>query len=449
MFQVLKEAFTSDGYQDLRYEKLKNTLISVRNDEVKSVEIIEKDGGHARALIGGGFGTLSFNKIDEAKESIEKCVVFSKAIPGEMTMMEAPIVQDHVVLDTEVDPRNISLDEKVNLIKSYGRLAASLENLSICDIEYVELYKEKFYVNNEGTEIRQEQMSVAMNFRMTSKKDGLTQQTRLSLGGGENYKDLMNKEEAVESKAKQTVALLDAEPVVAGDYDVVLDPTVGGLFIHEAFGHLSEADNLLRSDALRETMTIGSVFATPSLNVLDDPTEKGHSGSYVYDDEGVKSKKSYLIKDGRLAGRLHSRLTAGLTDEPLTGHFRAKNYGYTPIIRMGNIYIDTGEDAYDDIISSTKNGLYLFGTAGGQTSGDMFTFAVQGGYKIEDGKITTMVRDIILTGNLFTTLKNIDKLGNERHMSKGGGCGKGGQILRTSCKGSPYIRIKGMSVGGK
>ncbi|MCH4887997.1 TldD/PmbA family protein [Acidaminobacter sp. JC074] len=449
MLKKLKDALSDEGYQDLRFEKLKNLSINIRNDEVKSVEIIEKEGGHARALVGGGFGTLSFNKLDHAKESIASCLVFSKEIPGSMTLAPAPLVEDEVVLSIEMDPRDLTLDEKVDLLRSYGKMASEVPGLSICDIEYIELYKEKYYVNNEGTQIRQEQMSVAANFRMTSKNDKLTQQTRLSLGGGANFKEIMNQDQAVMQKARQTVDLLDAEPVIAGDYDVVLDPTVGGLFIHEAFGHLSEADNLLRSEALRKTMTLGTTFATSELNVIDDPTEEGHSGSFVYDDEGVKSEKSYLIRDGKLAGRLHSRATSGLTGEPLTGHFRAKNYAYTPIIRMGNIYIDTGKDTYEDIISSTKNGLYLFGTAGGQTSGDMFTFAVQGGYKIEDGKITSMVRDIILTGNLFTTLKNIDKIGNTRTMSKGGGCGKGGQILRTSCKGSPYIRIKGMSVGGK
>lgn len=449
MFKKLNDALSDKGYQDLRFESMKNVLIKVRNENVQSVDVVEKQGGHARALTGGGFGTLSFNKLEDAKESMKKCVVFSDAIAGHMKMADAPRVNDNVTLDLDLDPRQVPLEDKVNLLKAYGKLASDLENLEICDVEYIELYKEKYYVNNEGTQIRQEQMSVAINFRMTSKNDHLTQQTRLSLGGGASFKNLLNKEEDVLNKAKQTVALLDAEPVIAGDYDVVLDPSVGGLFIHEAFGHLSEADNLLRSEALRETMTLGRFFGNKDLNVIDDPSEPGHSGSFIYDDEGVKAQKSYLIKEGQLAGRLHSRLTAGLTDEPITGHFRAKNYAYTPIVRMGNIYIDTGADTYEDIISSTENGLYLFGTAGGQTSGDMFTFAVQGGYKIEQGKITGMVRDIILTGNLFSTLKNIDKIGNERHMSKGGGCGKGGQILRTSCKGSPYIRIKSMSVGGK
>lgn len=449
MFDQMKKALTNEGYQDLRYEVVKNMTIKVRNEDVKSVNVMNKDGGHGRALIGGGFGTLSFNGLQEAHTCMEKCIEFSKAIEGKLALAKAPVVEDRVIIEVPNDPRKISLDDKVALLIKYGKIASAVDGLEICDMDYLEISKEKYFVNNEGTEIMQEELSTTINFRMTSKKAGLTQQTRLSLGGGIDFDELVGKEEAVLNKALQTVALLDAEPVVAGDYDVILDPTVGGLFIHEAFGHLSEADNLFRSEALKETMTLGRVFGREALNVIDDPSEPGHSGSYVYDDEGVKAKKSYLIKNGKLAGRLHSRLTAALTGEEITGHFRAKNYAYTPIVRMGNTYIDSGEETFEEMVASTKNGLYLFGTAGGQTSGDMFTFAVQGGYKIEDGKITDMVRDIILTGNLFTTLKNIDKFGNRREMSKGGGCGKGGQILRKSCKGSPYIRIKGMSIGGK
>lgn len=445
----IKAALTDEGYQDLRYQKIKTVLIRVRNDQVKSVDVIEKEGGHARALTGGGFGTLSFNQLEDAKSSLNKCIKFSSLIPGQGKMAKVNSTVDTVELSAEIDPRDISLEEKKELVLAYGKLASSFEHLSICDIEYEEEYSEKYYVNNEGTDILQHQMVAGIKMRMTSKKNGLTQQTRLNYGGGQDYKRLVGREDELIAKVKQTIALLDAEPVKAGQYDVVLDPSVGGLFIHEAFGHLSEADNLLNSEALSKTMELGKVFAQRNFNVLDDPTEQGHSGSYVYDDEGTKAQKTYLIKDGKLSGRLHSRMTAAVVNEEPTGHFRAKDFEFTPIIRMGNTYIDAGDQTKEDIIGSVKNGLYLFGTAGGQTSGDMYTFAVQGGYKIENGKITDMVRDISLTGNLFETLKNIVMLGDSRHMVEGGGCGKGGQILKANCKGSPYVRINGMSIGGR
>lgn len=446
--QKLQKTMTDVGYQDLRFEKLETIIIKGRNDEIKSVDVIEKEGGHARALIGGGFGTLSFNSLENAKDSIEKCIQYSKLIPGERKLADLPVVKDIVEINADIDPRSISIDDKKELLLKYGKLAIE-KGVTIVDLEYIEEYSKKYYVNNEGTSILQYHIDATISLKMICKKDSLTQQTRIFFGGGQNYKDLVGREQDVINKAEQTVALLDAEPIKGGKYDVVLHPSVGGLFIHEAFGHLSEADTLLDSEALRKTMELGRVFASKKLSVADDPSEKGYTGSYVYDDEGVKAKKTYLIKNGKLSGRLHSRMTAGFTNEEPTGHFRAKSFEYTPVVRMGNTYIESGDSNFDDIIESTKDGILLFGCAGGETSGDMFTFGVQGGYRIKDGKIGEMVRDLILTGSLFTTLKNIDMIGDKCVMCEGGGCGKEDQTLRAICMGSPYIRIKSMSVGGK
>ena len=446
---ILNKALTDEGYQDLRYENLSITSIKIKNDEIKEVSVTKKEGGHARVLLGGGFGTFSFNKLEDAKQAINECIESSKIIPGDKKLAEAPVVVDKILLTPEIDPREISLDEKKELLLKYSKLAKEIEGISLVEANYYEHYNKKYFVNNEGSQIEQEQLICGMTFAMTSKKEGLTQQTRLSFGGCESFADMYNKDEEIKMKAEQTVDLLSAKPVENGIYDVILDNAVGGLFIHEAFGHLSEADNLLRSDALKETMKLGRQFASPLLNVIDDPSIEGIPGNYVYDDEGVKGTATYLIKEGILSGRLHSRETAGHVGEKPTGHCRAKNFEYTPIVRMGNIYIDEGPNTFEEMIKVTDRGIYLFGAAGGQTSGEMFTFAVQGGYIIENGQIKEMVRDIVLTGNLFTTLKNIDMIGNDRKMRKQGGCGKDGQIMVKSGYGSPFIRIKSMAIGGK
>lgn len=348
-----------------------------------------------------------------------------------------------------MDPRKISLEDKKALMQHYIDLFFTVEGIANLESEYYEQYLDTMILNNKGTEVQQEELICGMTFRITSKKEDVTQITRLSFGGTQSYDDMLNQDDAVLEKAHQTVTLLDAEPVKGGQYDVVLDSDVSGLFIHEAFGHLSESDNLIGNEALAKTMTLGTPFAVDTFNVIDNPTLDGFPGSYVYDHEGTKAKETYLIKDGLLSGRLHSIQSASLLDEIPTGHARAKNFGFTPIVRMGNIYIDKGEHSVNDMIASIDHGLYLFGSAGGQTSGDTFTFAVQGAYKIENGKMTTMVRDVALTGHLFTTLKNIEMIGDTVSFSKAGGCGKGGQILIQSGKGSAPIKIKNMGIGGK
>jgi TldD protein len=83
------------------------------------------------------------------------------------------------------------------------------------------------------------------------------------------------------------------------------------------------------------------------------------------------------------------------------------------------------------------------------TSMEMFTFSAGEAYMIRDGKVAEALRPVVLTGNVFTTLKNIDAIGNDLDMNQGGGCGKGAQMPLPVSNGSPHIRIRHCLVGGK
>lgn len=446
---LLKQSMPEEGFADLRYEIFDLISIKGTKSEIHTASQVKKSNGNVRVLNGGAFGSAVFTELEDVTSAFEKATRASSLIPGQKSFNRIEVNVDSVKVAPKVDPRNILFEDKKSLLQKYINQFMSYDGIVNLESNYYEQMRTQWILNNKGTEVMQEELICGITFRITSQRDEVTQITRLSLGGTESYDELLGYEQEVDDKAKQTIALLDAEPVIGGVYDVVLDSDVAGLFIHEAFGHLSEADNLVGNKALSKTMALGDTFAVDSFNVIDNPNLKGYPGSYTYDHEGTKAKEVYLIKEGKLSGRLHSLESANETDEPLTGHARAKNCGFTPIVRMGNTYIDKGEHTMDDMIKSIDNGLYLFGSAGGQTGGDTFTFAVQGGYKIENGKITTMVRDIALTGQLFTTLKNIEMIGNEIDFSKAGGCGKGGQILIQSGKGSVPIKIKNMGIGGK
>jgi len=447
--QYFKEALPSKDFCDLRYQDFSHTTIKGGKEEIDEVSIVKKSGGNVRVLSGGGFGSFAFTDPKDITMAFQEAKTASDLNPGNEKLKRIPTNVAHVTVSPSKDPRDLSISEKKVLLEKYRGLI--LDHTEIADLEsqYYEQFTDTLILNNHGAEIQQEELICGMTFRITVKRGDLTQLTRLSFGGNGDYTELQNKEEEVLEKVQQTIDLLDAMPVKGGNYDVILDSDVGGLFIHEAFGHLSEADNLIGNDTLANTMELGTPFAMNNFNVIDDPTRLGHPGSYVYDHEGTKARPVTLIKDGKLSGRLHSLESANFMDEEPTGHARAKNFGFTPIVRMGNIYIDKGKNTLEDMIASIDDGLYLFGSAGGQTSGETFTFAVQGGYRIEQGKITHMVRDLALTGHLFTTLKNIEMVGNEVTFSKAGGCGKGGQILIQSGKGSAPIKIKNMGIGGQ
>jgi TldD protein len=215
----------------------------------------------------------------------------------------------------------------------------------------------------------------------------------------------------------------------------------------EAFGHFSEADLIEDSPTMREKMQIGAKLGNEVLNITDDPTIPLQLGLYCYDDEGVRTRPVPLIRKGVLVGRLHSRRTAAEFGEPLTGHSIAEDFRYAPIIRMGNIFIESGENTFKELLSLLGDGLYILDAKGGETSGENFTFGAQYGYIVKNGKIKDMIRDINISGNLYHTLQNITSVGNDLIFTETGGCGKG-QLNIRSCHGGPHILIKNVVIGG-
>ena len=195
-------------------------------------------------------------------------------------------------------------------------------------------------------------------------------------------------------------------------------------------------------------MLLGKRFADNHLNVVDGAAVPNLRGSYAYDDEGVPSTRSYLLKEGVLVGRLHSRETAAKMGEPVTGNARSIGPQFPPIVRMTNTFIENGKSSAEELIADVKDGIYVSNWYGGMTSMEQFTFSAGEAWVIKNGQIKELLRPVLLSGNLFTTLQSLDGIGNDLDMNQGGGCGKGGQIPLAVSNGSPHIRIQRCLISG-
>ena len=315
---------------------------------------------------------------------------------------------------------------------------------------YDEFGSRRVFGNSEGSAIEYELLNCGIVGFIVAKKGDVVQRVRFAFGGCEEYGRLLDREADLKKQIAKACELLDAEPVKAGVFPVVLNPSEAGVFIHEAFGHLSEGDGLQNNPAFRAKLQMGTMLGRPILSVSDDPTLEGRPGHFLVDDEGVRGVKTRLITDGVLTGRLHSRETAAEFGEDLSGNMRAVDAQYTPLVRMSNIFIEPGEPSFDEMIASIDTGYYLVGAKGGQTSGDQFTFGSQWGFRIENGKLGSMVRDINMSGELFSTLQAISMVGDDLTFGERGGCGKGSpmQTNRKSGTGAPHIKIDAVTIGG-
>ena len=454
MIEKLKKILekVNADYADLRYEKVNIGEVSVNGKEIASFSNNSTDGYVLRVLKDGGFSSITFTKAEDADIAIQKAtenaIILSKTQDKKTVLAPCEVIKDSYKPELDEDPRDISLEEKLKIVQEYLEIPLNTEGIATANLAYSDKIREKYFVNTEGTEIFEELVTTRLLGSVISKKGDLTQNVRIGTGGSQGFGVIRNNEEMIKERTKIALDLLDAEPVAGGTYNVILNPGLTGVFTHEAFGHFSEADLIENSPSLREKMQIGAKLGNDIVNITDDATMANQLGFYKYDDEGVAVRKVELMKNGVLTGRLHSRQTAGEFGEPISGHHIAEDYRYAPIIRMGNIFIEPGQDSFEDLVAKLGDGLYLVDAMGGQTSGENFTFGAQYGYKVENGKIAGMIRDINIAGNLFMTLKNIVAIGNDFVLKKVGGCGKGQTNIR-SCHGGPHILVNDVVIGGR
>lgn len=450
--EVIQRYHNRVDFLSIRLEETQGSNILIRNGQIETISESTSVGGQIRACYKGGWGFVTFNDLTQLYNLVEDAVVTARLVGDDETVL-APITAISTTCElplTGTNPRFIPLVDKKKLCDRYDNILKQYhEQIISSSVSYNDAQQKIILGTSEGTMIEQKWTDSEMRFSATAKNGDVVQTGRETTGTRNGYEDLVELDRQVESAAKRAIEALTLPSVKGNTYTVVIDPILTGLFVHEAFGHLSEADMAYENPDLLEVMTMGRKFGEEFLQIFDGAKPEGHRGSYYYDDEGVPATTTQLIKDGVLVGRLHSRETAGKLEEKPTGNARCLNYHYPPIVRMTNTWIARGETPVADLFQNIDEGVYAANWLGGMTNGEMFTFTAGEAWMIRNGKICEPVKNVTLSGNVFKTLANIEAIGDDFYWDESGGCGKGGQSgLAVGC-GGPSLRIKDVVVGGE
>ncbi|MCQ2177104.1 MAG: TldD/PmbA family protein [Bacteroidales bacterium] len=264
----------------------------------------------------------------------------------------------------------------------------------------------------------------------------------------------MLSESLIRELADQATERLDdrflAKRPKGGRMSVVMGAGASGILLHEAMGHAFEADFNRKGQSVFSGK-MGSRICKEGIDIIDDGTIFGNRGSINFDDEGVPSQKTYMVRDGILCSYLHDRISAGYYGVEPTGNGRRESFRYHPIPRMRCTYMDSGNDGtVQDLISSVRKGVYVDEFSNGQVKigeGD-FTFYVKRGYMIENGKLTFPVKDINIIGNGPQALSQISGVASDLKIDDGNWtCGKE-QSVAVSC-GTASVLVNNLTVGGE
>ncbi|MBL0164929.1 MAG: TldD/PmbA family protein [Xanthomonadales bacterium] len=487
-------AAKADGatYCDVRIGRYLRQFVITREDKVQNVVNTESSGVGIRVIANGtwGFAASSDLSADSVAKAARQAVQIAKANSKLTTdpVQLAPVKGvGEVSWATPIvkNSMEVPIKDKVDLLLGVNA-AAIKAGANFVNSMLFQVNEQKYFASTDGSYIDQDihriwaPMTVSAIDKATGKfrsRDGLSmpagmgfeyldgkKEDKFALPGGligyGNSYDML--EDAV-AAAKQAQEKLKAPSVKPGKFDLVLDPSHLWLTIHESVGHPTELDRVLGYEA----NYAGTSFATldkwkskdyqwgsDKVTIVADKTQKNSLGAVGYDDEGVKTQRWDLIKDGILVNYQAIRDQAHILGlDHSQGCCYADSWSSVQFQRMANVSLEAGKEKLspEQMVKDVENGIYIIGD--GSFSIDQQRYNAQFGgqlfYEIKNGKITRMIEDVayqIRTPEFWNACVAVcDQSDYRLNGSFFDGKGQPGQVSAVS-HGSSTARFNGINV---
>ena len=461
-------------YADFRIVDRQEEKIITDDLTVASIINSRSKGFGIRVIYQGSLGFASGQDFEKAQEIAEKALEIAKASRSlqkeKIVLAKKDVVEDSYITPILIDPFTISKTEKIELLFAAERAMRETENLARTAGSMYFKKEDKTYADTEGSFITQTlyEAGAGIEAYASSEKDMQIRSYPASFGGnyataGYEYIKSLKLVENAPKIAKEVVELLKAEECPSGHFDLIIDSSQLMLQIHESIGHPIELDRVFGSEAAYAGMSFVNVdmpmeefrYGSQHVTITADATIPMALGTFGYDDDGVKAKKTVIIEKGIFKNFISSRDTASKINQLSTGTNRADGWQNLPIVRMNSINLMPGKFELEELIKGVNDGLYLSTNKSWSIDDKRlnFQFATEIAYEIKDGKLTGKIyKNPLYAGITPEFWGSCDGVCNEKYWSVYGvpNCGKGqpGQSAHVS-HGSAPARFRNVKVGVK
>jgi len=450
-------------YSEARWEQHATEYFSLKNGVLDALVYTTDEGIGVRVLARGSLGFAATNKLTKAgvKAIVDDAVRIAKATKRKdpISFASEPAVTSNWSVPERRKLADTPVEDKVEEVQHIDR--------EVVDMKYkiparyfvsTSLRISKYFANSEGSRIRSYSPRVRMYYYLTLMKGGDTEQAYRNYGWSGGWEALQewNTLENVLQEARTCQNALDrGVKSPEGRMDLVVGPPVAGIMAHESCGHPTEADRVLGREASQAGKSfitpdgIGQKVGSPVVNVVDDPTVEHAIAYYLYDDEGVRARRRYLYKAGKITEFLQNRETAATLRTRSNGASRATNYDREPIPRMANTFVEPGNWDVDEMIEEVKHGVWMKTYMEWNIDDKRFNGKYVGreAYLIENGEVQGPVRKTVVELTTPMVWGSVDACGKDLLLTEAGFCGKSdpGQAL-DACLGGPTMRLRNVSL---
>ena len=443
-------------YAEVRLVALTDSSISMRDGNLEKAIPGQEIGATLRVLADGSWGVHSTTDISSIPSQIESTVKLAKAVAARrskndtpINLAEVPIIEDSVHWLPKRDVRNTELTEKLEYMNDLYKSASGHDKIVSVMCGWHDEHIHTEFLSSEGMNRVWSFQRTLINAMVTAREASEVVSYRTRHGGEGGLELIENCDlESLGSNAKDSaLKLLTAKRAPSGKMPLIADRDLTGVYIHEALGHPCEADLVAAGDSCLDGK-LGKKIGSDIVTVIDDPTIRGGYGAHPIDDEGLDTTEKCLIKNGILTEYLNHRETAHHFGIKPNAGARAQDGLHHPLVRMSNTLIKGGtHNDLDELLEDIDHGVYACGSRGGQvdTGRGSFQFAAQEAWLIENGELTTPLKDVSVSGLTLEILQNVDGLTKDSRLAAPGFCGKGQTVPVGD--GGPIMRISQALVG--
>jgi len=454
--RYLSAALSAGGdFADLYFEYQTSTSVSLDESMVKSATQGISVGCGVRVLSGERTGYAYTDDLSpERILHAARTAAMIASGPAKQPIVGLTDKPAHNLYPVPLPSVEADVLAKVDLVQRADKAARAYDpRIHEVRVSYADEMRKILVIGSDGSFAEDAQPLSRMSVFCIAKSQDAGS-ARGSAGGGgrvslDHFQGDASPEHFAKEAARQAIIQLDARDAPAGEMPVVLGPGWPGILLHEAIGHGLEADFNRKKTSAFSGM-LGRRVASDKCTVVDNGTMPGRRGSLNVDDEGNPTENTVLIEKGILKGYLSDKLSSRLMGIPNTGNGRRESYQHIPMPRMTNTYMLAGQDSPEDIIRSVKYGVYAVNFGGGQVdiTNGKFVFSASEAYLIEDGKVTSPLKNATLIGNGPDVLTKVSMVGSDLQLDEGvGTCGKDGQSVPVGV-GIPTLKVDRLTVGG-
>jgi TldD protein len=459
-------------YADVRIVRRRDEYVSCRENHVDGVGSSESYGVGVRVIAGGAWGFAATSRVlpAEAEKAAASAVAMAKAnakfVIRPVTLAPEPVHVDVWQTPLTKDPFKIPLADKAALLLAINAEAMKVKGVQFVRSDYQALSEWKLFASSEGSYLEQEIVRLAPGYEATAvdgaSGDFVSRAHELQpMQAGWEYVENAPLVADARRIGEEAVEKLRAPSVKPGPRDLVLAPSHLWLTIHESVGHPTELDRALGYEANFAGTSFATVdklnklsYATPAVSFYADKTTPGGLATCGYDDDGVKTQRWDIVKQGKLVGYQTTREQAAWIGEKASrGTSYAQDFRSFPFQRMPNVSLAPGPKplGLDDLIAATDDGILI--TGDGSWSIDHqrhnFQFGGQAFWEIKKGKRTRMLRDVAYQSNTLEFWHAVDLIGGPASWRLGGAMGDGkGEPSQSNAvsHGCPPVRFKKINV---